>query len=240
MQPLAQQLLGERRVATARAHEVRQRADHRVAELWLGLEQRAGSGREADALTLELGERVAPRRYLRQRLLRLAASRPLVRLLLFELRHAATRALERFDGLDRLVRLRCGAMRERAHFHRGCPLRRIARQPLLRRLRHLLAELGPLPFERRALALERPKSLGPALQVCLELTNGVALREQPVTAGLLERGAAGELPTDGRQVPLGRRVLGGRGLAFSLRLHGSRLLLLPPLPRRGSALPRIA
>src|SRR4029077_4711089 len=90
---------------------------------------------------------------------RRAASRPLVRLLLFELRHAPARALERFDGLDRLVRVRRGAMRERAHFHRGCPLRRVARQPLLRRLRHLLAKLGPLPFERRALALERPESL---------------------------------------------------------------------------------
>src|SRR4029077_3188008 len=124
-----------------------------------GLEQRAGSGREADALTLELGERVAPCRHLRQCLLPRWASSPLVRLLLFELRHAPARALERFDGLDRLVRVRRGAMRERAHFHRGCPLRRVARQPLLRRLRHLLAKLGPLPFERRALALERPESL---------------------------------------------------------------------------------
>src|SRR5256885_12321844 len=53
VQPFAQELLRQLRVAPPRAHEIRQRADHRVAQLRFLLEQGLRRGGEPHPLALD-------------------------------------------------------------------------------------------------------------------------------------------------------------------------------------------
>src|SRR5216110_389167 len=239
VQPLAEQLLGELRVPPAGTHEVRERAQHCVAELRLVLEQRLSSGREAHPLALELGKRIASSCHLRDRLLRLALGGAVMRLLLLELRHAAARTLELLRRLHR---------RPRLHLRLLCPPTRLgSRRPLglrpcgalPRRLGQLLPELYSLPLERRAFSLQCPEPLGSALQVLLELAHRRALGEQPVADLLLQRRAAGQLLSDGCEVALGRDALGGGRTPLLLRLDdaaSSSPRRCPAVARRCAAL----
>ena len=75
VQPLPEQALGQLGVASRRSHEVGQRSQHGVAA-GAGLEQRLGCRRQPHTPAVQLGERVAAPRELRQGLLRLAPRRP--------------------------------------------------------------------------------------------------------------------------------------------------------------------
>src|SRR5262245_4386146 len=74
MQPFAQQALGELRIAATGAHEIGERPEHAVPELFADLEQRLRRGGEADMLALELTQRITTRFQLRQSGLRLPPS----------------------------------------------------------------------------------------------------------------------------------------------------------------------
>ncbi len=240
VQPLAQELLREHRVAPAGTHEVGQWPDHRVAELRPLLQQRLGRGGEPHTLALELGEGVAPRRHLRQCLLGLAPCGATVRLLLFELGHAPPRLLQAGRRLPRCARQRRCLLRPRVHLLRRRPLGLRAPGTLLGRVGELLAQLRPLPLERRPLAFERAGTLRPPLQVLFELAHRRAPRQQAVAPLLLECRAARQLLPDRREVALRRCALGGGRGPLALRLEGTRILLLAPLPRRGAPLAGIA
>ena len=138
LQPFAQQPLGEFGVAAARVHEVGQRPDHGIVELRLRAQQCLRGWRESHTFALQLGERVPPRRHLRQRFLGPAPGRPPMRLLLLELRYAPARSLQRLRRLRRGAGLRGGARPERIRLPGRRQLRRLADRPFLHRLREPL------------------------------------------------------------------------------------------------------
>ena len=239
MQPFAQQLFRQLRVAPPGAHEIREWTDHRVAELRFLLEQRLRRRGEPHPLALQLGERVAPGRHLRQRLLGLTPRRATARLPLLELRHLAPSPLQLFRGLRRRQLERRGLLRPCAHGGRRSPLGYGARGPLLRGLRQLLTQLAAFALERRALELERPERLRPALGRLLQLPHGGALRHQPVAHLLLERGTTRQLLPHRPEVALRGRALGFRRRPLALRLQRALRFLLAPPAGGGAPLARI-
>src|SRR5712692_1203306 len=240
VQPLAKQLLRQFGIGPAGPYEVRERSDHGIAELRAHLQERLRPGGEPDPLALELGQCVAPRRYLRHRLLRLPARGPRVRLLLLELGHAAPRVLERLGGLCRAARLGRGALGLGLERGRRHLLARLPGVALVGRLARLLAQLGALPLERGALAFERPEPLGQALLRLLELPDRGALGEHPVADLLLAGGPGGELLPDRRQVALRRGALRRGRRTLALRLEGAPFFRVAALARRGAPLAGVA
>src|SRR5256885_7708892 len=240
VQPFAQELLRQLRVAPPRAHEIRQRADHRVAELRFLFEQGLRRGGEPHPLALDLRQRVAPGRPLRQRLFRLTPRCPSVRLPLLELGHLAPGPLQLLRRLGRRQLERRGLLRAGCHVRRRRPLGLGARRPLLGGVRDLLAQLALFPLERRALHLERAVRFRPALDPLFELPHRRALSRQPIPHVLLEGRTTHQLLPDRREVALrgGAFALRRRPLALGLR-RAPRLLLTPP-DGRGTALPRVA
>src|SRR5437899_70636 len=239
VQPFAQQPLRELGVAATGAHEVRERADHGIAEVRLVAQQRLRRWGQADALPLQVHQRVAPRRDLGQRLLRLAPRSAVVRLLFLEAGDAAPRLLHSLRRRARRLRLGGGTLRQRARLRRGGALGSVASRALVRRLAQLLAQLRPLPLQRRALPLERPERLRPPLQVLLELAHRGALSEQAIAHVLLERRAVGELALDRAEIALRRPTLGGHGLALAVRAGDTSLRARPIEGRLGASLPRV-
>src|SRR5205807_2074781 len=239
MQPFAQQLFRQLRVAPPGAHEIREWADHRVAELRFLLEQRLRRRGEPHPLALQLGECVAPGRHLRQRLFGLTPRRASARLPLLELRHLAPSPLQLFRGLRHRQLERRGLLRPGAHGGCRSPLGYGARGPLLRGLRQLLTQLAAFALERRALELERPDRLRPALHRLLQLPHGGALCHQPVAHLLLERGTTRQLLPRRPEVALRGRALGFRCRPLALRLQRAPRFLLAPPARGGAPLARI-
>src|SRR4029077_15485362 len=221
-------------------YEVRQGADHGVAELRLLLEQRLRRRGEPHALPLELRQRVAPGGHLCQRLFGLASRRATVRFPLLELRHLAPGPLQLFRGLRRRQLERRGLLRPRPHGGRRRPLGLRPRGALLRGVRQLLAQLAALSLERRALHLERPERLRPALDRLFQLVPRGSLGGQSIAPLLLERRPTRQLLPDRPEVALRGRALGLRRRPLALSLQGAPGLLLPPAARGGAALARVA
>jgi len=236
VQPLAQELLREHRVAPAGTQEVRQRPDHRVAKPRPRFEQRLSRGCEPHALALELGEGVAPRRHLCERCLGLAPCGALMRLLLLELGHAPPRLLQCGGRLGRGASECRRLLRPRCHLGGRRPFGLRAPGTLLRRVRELLPQLGPLPLERRPLAFECADRLGPPLQVLLELAHRRPLGQQPVAPLLFQRAPPRQLLPDRREVALRHLALGGGRRPLPLRLQGAGFFLVPPPPGGGAPL----
>src|SRR5947209_4159553 len=241
MQPVSEQPLGERGVAVARAHEVGERAHHGVAELAPVFQERLGCGGEPDVLALELRERVAARRQLRQGFLRLASDGASARLLLLQLRHAAPRSFQLVRRLHRRSRLGRSALRQGARLRRRRLLGRFPSGPLVCGVPQQRPQLGPLPLQRRALPLERPELLDATQQAFFQLAHRGALRQQALPHLLLARAPTRQLGLNGRRVALGRLALGPRGWALPLRLpnaisksSSSRRTRVSAIPKRSS------
>jgi hypothetical protein len=130
VQPLPKEPFGQLGVAPAGAHEVGKRAEHTVPELLFGLEQRLGGRRQAYPLAIELRQRIAARRDLRQRLLCLATCRAPAGLTLFPRRPAAPPMLHCLGRRVRFTGLCGGALLQRTHLDRRGLLGRCTRGPL--------------------------------------------------------------------------------------------------------------
>ena len=189
VEPLAQQPLGELRVAPAGAHEVCQGPDYGPLELRARPEQRLCRGRKAHPLTVELGKRVPARGDLRERLFHLAAHSTPARLALLCRRHEPPRFLHGIGRGDRRARLRGRALRDRAGVTGRHVVSGFARRALGRRVAELLLQLGPLPLEHRPLSLERPQRFRLALEILLQRPHSAAPLCQPVADLLFTRGA---------------------------------------------------
>src|SRR5258706_4150059 len=102
------------------------------------------------------------------------------------------------------------------------------------------AQLGSFALQGRSFALERTRGLRAPLQDLFEVADCRALRCQPAAHIVLMPRARPELALHGRQVALGRRAFGGRGLALPLRLRGAPLSLGALFNRGLTPLPGIA
>src|SRR6266550_3577009 len=237
VQPLAQQTLGELGVAPGGADEVRQRSEHRPrAEAGLRLQEGVRRGRQTHALALQLGERVAARRDLRERLLHLTPHRPPPRFALLRGRHLAPGRFHRFRGRDRRTSLGGCPLGQRARLACRRLVGRLAGRPLACRLTQLLPELGPLALERRALSFQGPHRLRLALEVLLQGPHPAASLSQPIPHLLLPRSALRQLRLHAREIPLSRALLRRGRLSLALRLRRLDLGLRPVLSRFGAAL----
>src|SRR5438045_7261233 len=171
------------------------------------LEQRLRTGRETDMLTIELGQRIAPRLELGQRGLRLPASGPGAHLLLLQRRDMPARMLQRLNGTHR----RGGVPRDTLRSGFGLPCRFVrsgfAVLPLRGCQRQLLAQLAPLAVERRALELESTGAVRPALQRFFQFAHRRALGGQPAAHVVFVTRARAQLALYGREIALRRRAL---------------------------------
>ena len=108
--PVAEQPLGELGVLAAGAHVVAERPEHAAVELVPGGQQRGRGGCQADAVALQLLERMPASGHLRQRLLGLAAVGAVHRLALAGFRHQMAGVLGLGGGALGLVAQEPGAL----------------------------------------------------------------------------------------------------------------------------------
>ena len=235
--PVSQQPLGQLGVVPASGDVVAERAEDAAGEPVAGGEERRGGRGQSHAVALQLLERVAPGRHLRQRLLGPAAVRAVHGLLLARLGHQVTGVLRVGRGPLGFVAQETGAL------HRViAPALRVGQLPLETRAVRTgagrpLAQRGQLAFERRALALEGPQRLRLRLQLLLPLPDLGALLAEPAADVLLGLGPPGQLAADALVLHGGGIAVPRRGVALHQGLLHPEFhltpLLLRPVPAGG-------
>src|SRR5690348_11319177 len=239
MQPLAQQALGQLRITAAGAHEIRQRADDRIPELRFHLEQGLRGGGQADALAIELGERLATCGELGQRLFGAATGGAGCDLRFLEARQPLPRLLQPFDRAYRRLRLRRGALSLRLRRRLRGRRRLLAGAALRRCPCRLLAQLPAFPLEQRALGVRGVGALDVFTQLFVQEPDGIPCTHEALTDFRLQRGAAIQLGAHRPQVGLGGGALRLCGVALPLGLRGALLILGTLLTRPATAFRRV-
>ena len=238
MHPVSKEALGELGVLAAGADEIAQRAEDATAEPVAGGEKRRGRGCQADAVALELLERVAARGHLGLRFLRPSAVGAVHRLLFARLRHQVTGVVRLLGRALGLVAQEAGPLNRMVAPAFGSGQLSLKSRPVRLRAGRSLPQRCQLALECGALAFQRAERLRVGLELLLPLAYLRALLAQTPAHVFLGRRPAGELAPNALVLDRGGVAIAGGRVALHqglLRavLHDRALLMGPEAPRGG-------